>query len=543
MVEDSADDAELEALELRRSGFDVTYQRVDTAAALKAALDHKWDLILADYNLPGFTGIKALEMVQQSGLDIPFILVSGAIGEDAAVAAMRAGAHDYVMKDNLRRLPLAIARELREVEVRYQQKTEQEHRRFLAEAGAVLVGDLDYRSMLEKIAALIVPRLADWCVIAFGDGEQPVDVAAVTHANAKKMELARELQRRYPAQAQTADGLPSWLRAERAEFYPEVSEELLAHIRDPEHLRMLRELGIASAMVVPLQARGRNLGAITYAFSDGTRRYTRSDLSLAEELGRRAALAIDNARLYAEAREAIRLRDDFLSIASHELKTPLTSLRLQLQMALRSGAHNAPARPIDYYRDKFETAVRQSERLGKLIESLLDVSRLGTRPGLDVGKVNLGEMLREVARIFADTLEAAGCKLIIKAAPNLIGLWDRARIEQIINNLLSNAIKFGAGQPIEITVEKEANQACFRVRDQGIGIEPQNVARIFDRFERAVSVNNFGGLGLGLYITRRIVEAHGGTISVASEPGRGSTFTVYLPLMAPDRTVEPSSLH
>jgi len=495
--------------------------------------------------LPHFTGVKALEILQQSGLDIPFILVSGAVGEDAAVGALKAGAQDYVMKNNLLRLPMVVARELREVEIRRERKTEQEHRMFLAEAGTVLVGDLDYRSILEKIAALLVPQLADWCVIAFSRADQPVDVAFVAHADAKKVELARELNRLYPPQPYATGAMPSILRTEGAQLYPELPEDLLAsHARDAEHLLMLRELGIVSAMVVPLPDRKGNAGAITLAFSHGERRYTRSDLALAEELGRRAALAIDKARLYSETQDAIRLRDEFLSVASHELKTPLTSLRLQLQMALRRFSQSATVKSGEPFRANLEIAVKQTERLAQLIENLLDVPRIVTGYlALDVGKVNLADTVHDVVKSFADTLGVAECTLVINTNPNVIGLWDRTRIEQIINNLLFNAIKFGAGKPIEITVEEDGEQALLAIRDYGIGIEPRDMVRIFDRFERAVSAQHYGGLGLGLYVARRLVEGHGGTISVASEPGRGSTFEVKLPLSPTDKSSGPRVLH
>jgi two-component system sensor histidine kinase/response regulator len=229
-----------------------------------------------------------------------------------------------------------------------------------------------------------------------------------------------------------------------------------------------------------------------------------------------------------ELREAVKARDEFLSIASHELKTPLTSLQAHVQMALRAlRKQNQPGQaPLT---KRLEAAEQASKRLVHLIDGLLDVSRISVgRLELEPEEVDLAEVAREVAARFRPELAEAGCSLEINLE-SAVGRWDRLRVEQVVTNLLSNAIKYGRGQPIELQVQANDGAARLVVRDRGIGIAPEQAKRIFERFERAVSPRNYGGLGLGLYIAHQIVEAHNGTIRVESRPGEGSTFTVELP--------------
>lgn len=235
-------------------------------------------------------------------------------------------------------------------------------------------------------------------------------------------------------------------------------------------------------------------------------------------------------RLYREAQEAILARDEFLSIASHELKTPLTALQLQLQMLLRSARKGGINLSQERTQNKLELADQQVERLAVLINDLLDVARI--RKGqidIRLEEGNLTQMVRDIATSFEEQLNLAGCTLKLQAEEPIVASWDRARIEQIVSNLLSNAIKYGQGQPIEVCVESDTTNAQIVVRDHGIGIAPEHLERIFVRFERAVSADHYGGLGLGLYIVRQLVEALGGTIRVNSRLGAGATFIVTLP--------------
>lgn len=239
----------------------------------------------------------------------------------------------------------------------------------------------------------------------------------------------------------------------------------------------------------------------------------------------------ERASLIRELRRSVQARDDFLSIASHELKTPLTALRLEAQAILRRLHRHGPS-SLDtaWLEAKLGAVERSANRLGDLIENLLDVSRITEgRLSLEREEFDLREVAHEVARRCEEKLRHAGCTLTLHAERPVSGYWDRFRLEQAVENLLSNAIKYGTGKPIEIAIEGDEEMGRLRVRDHGIGIPPEGQARIFERFERLVPLRHYGGLGLGLWIVRQIIEAHGGQISVQSQPNQGAEFTITLP--------------
>jgi signal transduction histidine kinase len=237
----------------------------------------------------------------------------------------------------------------------------------------------------------------------------------------------------------------------------------------------------------------------------------------------------EHLRLYREAQEAVRTRDEFLSVAAHELRTPLTALRLRLQgvtLALRADEPTSPERLAQVV----EAADRQVGRLATLVDTLLDVSQLQNHgPRLDLEELDLASVIREAVDHSEQEAARAGCQLVLNALPSAPGRWDRVRIAQVVRHLLANAMKFGRGKPVEVELEVQRDTAVLQVRDHGIGIAPERVEGLFQRFERAVSVTHYGGLGLGLYRVRRIVEAHGGEVTVKSVPGQGATFRVHLP--------------
>jgi signal transduction histidine kinase len=302
---------------------------------------------------------------------------------------------------------------------------------------------------------------------------------------------------------------------------------------DPAHRALLDALGMRAYIGVPLRARGAALGALTLVSARPDRVYDAVDLAFAEELARRAAFAVDNARMYARTQEAVRLRDDFLSVASHELRTPLTTLQLQLQSLL--AAVNKGQR-VTSPRDesKLRRAVRSTERLSDLVDTLVDVSRIasGNLPLARVA-VDLNAVARKVVDRYTEEAQRVGSTLRLQESEAITGWWDRERIEQMLGNLLSNALKYGAGHPIDIALVRGDGWAEMTVRDRGMGIAAADLERIFGRFERAVSVRNYGGLGLGLYITREIAESHGGSVRADSHPGEGAAFTIRLPLQPP----------
>jgi PAS domain S-box-containing protein len=386
-----------------------------------------------------------------------------------------------------------------------------EAQRFLAEASELLIGSRDHAAALAAVARLAVPRIADVCVAEIAGSGPPLAVAHADPTTAQRIE----------------DGWRPLLALASRE--PRLCDDVG---RDRE-LGLLAAHGMSSAIFVPLVARGRMLGAMTFGAGGDRRPYAASDLELAEDLAHRAALAVDNAKLFAQAQDAVRVRDEFLSIASHELRTPLTPLQLQLQRLL--GARHkglVDAMTPDKLRSILGRCSRQVERLATLIDDLLDVSRISSgRLRLEIdGPVDLGELVRDVAARHSDELQRASSTLEVIAPPEpVLGGWDRRRLEQVVENLVSNAVKYGAGTPIQIEITDGTDVVTLAVRDQGIGIPPDKLERVFDRFERAVSSRAYGGLGLGLYITRQIVEAHRGSIRVSSAPQQGTTFTVELP--------------
>ncbi|HEX8697941.1 MAG TPA: PAS domain-containing sensor histidine kinase [Myxococcaceae bacterium] len=240
----------------------------------------------------------------------------------------------------------------------------------------------------------------------------------------------------------------------------------------------------------------------------------------------------DQRRQATELKKAIEARDIFLSVASHELKTPLTSLALrlaQVQREARGAASGQPSRARELR--NLELAEAQLRRLAGLVDGLLDVTRISEdRLSLVLEEVDVAEVVLETAQGMAPQAERVGSPLQVEVVSRAVGRFDRVRLGQVVTNLLSNAIKFGAGQPIHVALAADDNAVKLAVRDQGIGIAPESLERIFGRFERAVSERHYGGLGLGLYITRKIVEAMGGTVKAQGAPGQGATFIVELPV-------------
>lgn len=234
----------------------------------------------------------------------------------------------------------------------------------------------------------------------------------------------------------------------------------------------------------------------------------------------------------AELEAAVRMRDDFMSIVSHELKTPLNSLILEVQLRqLHLARNNFAAFSEDRLRQMTERDERQIQSLIRLIDDMLDVSRIRTgKLSIRPTQVDIGRLVANVVDNFAPQMETAGCTLVFEPPQPLIGTWDEFRIEQVLANLLTNAMRYGAGRPVRVSVSAVDEQACVEVQDQGIGISPQNLERIFQQFERAEGSEGSAGLGLGLFIAEQIVKAHGGRIQVESEEGRGSLFRVLLPL-------------
>jgi predicted ATPase/signal transduction histidine kinase len=412
-------------------------------------------------------------------------------------------------------IALENSRLFEELRVEIEERSQAERAaRFLAEASAILGGTLDYRSSLSQVARLTVSFLADWCVIDVLESEEKLVPVAEAHVDRAREALLREL---HQGPARAAGGLLLGREALAARG------PVLRHRDGP----VAGALAARSTLAVPLLARDRAFGTLQLGSATAGRPYQPADVALVQELARRAALAIDHARLVQEAREAVRLRDEFLAVASHELNTPIASLRLSVSSLLTEAA----ALPSGTARSLVGIVDRQTARLARLVSDLLDVSQaqiVAHKP--ELAAVDLTAVVREAGEALAAQLQRAQCPLILELPDSVVGLWDRAALDRTVTNLISNALKFGAGQPITVTVQaRTAGGASLVVRDRGIGISAADLPRIFDRFARAVSPDHYGGLGIGLYVVRQMVQQLGGSISVQSTPGQGAAFTVELP--------------
>jgi len=311
-------------------------------------------------------------------------------------------------------------------------------------------------------------------------------------------------------------------------------DAMLAGTR-PEYRKYLERYPIASLLIVPLRVSERVIGTLTASRTRARPAFTVDDQRLLQDLADRSAFAIENARLFEAEQSARRLRDDFLSIAGHELRTPLAALQLQLQSMhglATTGAFAAePLRLVD----RLDKTLRHVHRIEGLIAQLLDVSQLA-RGRLELVRetVEARALVCEVLERFAEQARRAESDLALAPGEAVAGRWDRSRLDQVLTNVIGNALKYGAGRPIDLRVERDGEHCRIAVRDRGIGIDPDAQQRIFGRFERAMSVRNYGGLGLGLWISRQIVDALGGQITCESEPGKGTTFVIDLPLAGGD---------
>jgi PAS domain S-box-containing protein len=412
------------------------------------------------------------------------------------------------------------------------QKRGEEKLAFLAEASATLAVLVDPESTLGNVARQSVPFFADWCEVYLTDERRRVRLVGA-HAEPTKEAALRRLWEGYPPCWDSASPVARVLKTGRPELVAEVTDALAEKIADDaEHRRLLRELDPKSYVVVPLTVRGATVGALAFFVSLSGRRYEPADLDLAEDLARRAAVAIDNARLYHEAREADRRKDEFLAMLAHELRNPLAPVRNALHIIHMRGNERRQA-----VHNAHEVIERQVEHMVRLVDDLLDVSRI-TR-----GKINLQREPVDVAQIVARAVE--GSRPLIDARRHTLevaaegGLWvegDATRLAQVLWNLLNNAAKYTPeGGRIRLAVERAAGAVLLRVRDTGMGMPREVLPKVFDLFTQAERTLDRaqGGLGIGLTLVRQLTEMHGGTVEAHSDgPGKGSEFVVRLPLLA-----------
>ena len=407
---------------------------------------------------------------------------------------------------------------------------------FLAEAGRLLSSSLDYRSTLSRLTSLIVPRLADCCIVHLeGTG---ADAAPVAHVNPAKIELAREIYRRFPMPPESGYGWPAAMRTGAPQLVSETGPDTFEKLaQSPEHLSLLKQFNARSWMVLPLRVQQNLFGALVLSYSDSNRRYSETDLTLATELARRAAVAIDNARLYELSQQArsrveaaTRAKDEFVAMVSHELRSPLNAMLGWIRL-LRSGGLAEQKRE-----HAVEVIERNANAQNHLIADLLDISRILT------GKLRINASQLDFANVVDMAVEgirpAADAKRIQldtdldRASAMMRG--DGDRLQQVVLNLLANAVKFTQkGGRVAVRLKRVASDLELSVEDTGEGIAESFLPHVFDSFRQsdASTSRRHGGLGIGLSIAKHIVELHGGTIDAQSAGvGKGSTFVVSLPI-------------
>jgi PAS domain S-box-containing protein len=406
-------------------------------------------------------------------------------------------------------------------------RREQEMARFLADASAELASLVDYDSTLQKVARLSVPFFADWCAVDMVEPDGGLRRVAVAHVDPAKVELAHRLYAQFPPDASAQQGIWNIVRTGQPEFVREITEKMLREsIRDADHLEMVRQLGLRSYIGVPIEARGQVLGTIVFLYSETDRRYTEGDLAVAEDLAHRAAVAIENARLYQAVRNADQRKDEFLAMLAHELRNPLAPIRTGLELLALEDSQQ---------RDTIGLMQEQVGHLVRLVDDLLDVSRIVRgKVELRLESLSLEGVVNQTVAAVRPVMEAREQELDVCLPDSPIWVSaDSVRLAQVLENLLNNASKYtDRGGKIELVASLQGHDAVVSVHDNGIGIEPELLPFVFELFTQSSRALDRaqGGLGIGLTLVRNLVEMHGGSVSAQSGgPGQGSIFTIRLP--------------
>jgi len=398
--------------------------------------------------------------------------------------------------------------------------------RFLAEASRLLSESIDYAATLTTVARLAVPGIADWCVVDLMQDDGEMARVAIEHRDPSRLALAQKLQEHFPPRADAHAGPARVAHTGETEFEPSVSASLLEELApEAERRRLLAALGMHSYISVVLSTRGRVLGAITF-FTDAGRALSADDVVMAEDLARRAATAIDNARLYEQAQRAVRVRDEMLAIVTHDLRTPLSAIVTAAAMQVATAPQDEGGVKI---RQRAESIQRAAEHMNRLIRDLTDIGQIDAgRFAIERTPQDPAALAHEVVGTLKPAADQQGAHLTADIGGSIPRInADGDRIVQVLSNLVTNAIKVGAPQ-ITLRLEPRAEDVLFTVSDTGPGIRQEDLPHMFDRYWRGQTVT-YKGTGLGLPISKQIVDAHGGRIWIESELGAGSRFCFTLP--------------
>ncbi len=410
---------------------------------------------------------------------------------------------------------------------------------FLATASRTLSESFDYEDRLRKVAELAVPKIADWCTVDILDGEGILQRLAVVHRDPQKITSAYELQRRFASEHSALNGNYKVIQTGQSAFYPNISQELLfASIDDPEVREIVTNLGIKSSMTVPLLAHGHALGTLTLVMAESGRQYDMGDLSLAEDLARRAALLIENAKLFKETQEInteleqrVQERTAHLTAVNKELEAFSYSVSHDLRAPLRAVDGFSQALIEDYY-DSFDDMGRdflnrirtESQRMGHLIDDLIGLSRY-SRGDMKISDINLSQIVSEMAAAWKTKEPDRDVEFDIQE--NITGCGDERLIRVALQNLIDNAWKFTAKTPharIEFNWTNDETKPEYFVRDNGAGFDMAYVNKLFGAFQRLHAMNEFSGTGIGLATVQRIMHRHGGSIRAEGKLNEGASF-------------------
>jgi PAS domain S-box-containing protein len=534
VIEDNEDDALLEISELRRGGFNIEFERVDTREALKAALEKRWDFILSDYAMPRFSGIDALEMLKETGKDVPFILISGTIGEETAVNAMKAGANDYIMKDRLNRLVPAFTRELREAESR-QEKRQTE--------GAIQFERILLRTLIDNLPDYIYVKDAECRIILANKsciefmgytseagliGKTDLDIFNNENGNRGFMEDMAVVNTGKPIlnheeEFNDSHSNHKWLLSTKIPIYNE-------HGKISGLVGLKHDITIRKKFEFNLKESEKNLIRQNQEYHELNNEYLALNEELTESFNKIQKINDELTVSKEKAEESDRLKSAFLANMSHEIRTPLNAI-IGFSALLKDVA-GSPNKTEEYV----EIIEASGQQLLNIIDDILEISRIEAgQISIKQNPVDINRVMRELYQLFSKQAMSKGLEL------QLMGdyhsefdiMSDEMRLKQIMSNLLSNAIKFTHEGNIKFGYFITDNKLRFLVRDTGIGITESDHAIIFKPFRQVEtgSTRNYGGNGLGLSISRALVEKLGGTISVKSELLRGSDFSFTIPFI------------
>jgi signal transduction histidine kinase/CHASE3 domain sensor protein len=545
------------AIELRRSGATAAAssssrllagkQKMDQVRALVSDLQGREKFVLAERGVAEQRSVRNASIVVAAAA-IAALLISalvnlafvGALKErDAANAALREVNEDLERQsEQLEMQAVEMESQAAELEATAEDlrsSNEELNRRergakLLSDASRVLASTLDYEKTLEAVAKLAVGDLADWCAVDLADEDGRVRQVVVAHKEEAKIKWARELNKRYPPEYGGQRGVGHVIRTGQVEIYPDISDQMLtAAARDADHLAIMRELQIRSALVVPMIARGRTLGALTLISTAADRRYGESDQAIAMELATRAAIAIDNAQLYRSALAASEAKSSFLATMSHELRTPLNAI-IGYQSLLAEGIEGS----LNAAQLAQLARIRAgADHLLGLIDEVLTFSRV--EAGKEVvrrAEAQLGPIVAEAFTMVTPLADSRGLRLRNETTDARL-VTDAGKVRQIILNLLSNAIKFSDRGEIVVRSRLKGESVAVSIVDDGIGIAAENLDKIFDPFwqvEQRSTTRRVGGTGLGLSVSRSLARLLGGDVTVESIVEKGSTFTLTLPV-------------